>query len=81
MCIKAAWVDPSFLRLVPDQYKTQEICERVVEDDSSSLQYLPDWFATQQQINYGVITMTIAMMISLLHGTMVIKNERLKKLQ
>ena len=28
----------------------QEMCEKVVKDDPS-LQYVPDWFVTQQQID------------------------------
>ena len=27
------------------------MCDKVVKDDSSSLQYVPDWFVTQQQID------------------------------
>ena len=26
------------------------MCDKVVKDDPSSLQYVPDWFVTQQQI-------------------------------
>ena len=50
MCIKAIWLDPSFLRFVPDQYKTHEMCDDVVWHDSFSLQYVPNWFVTQGQI-------------------------------
>ena len=32
-----------FLQLVPDHFKMQEICEKTVKDDSSSLQFVPDW--------------------------------------
>ena len=35
---------------IPDCLKTQEMCEKVVKDDPS-LQYVPDWFVTQQQID------------------------------
>ena len=32
-----------FLQLVLDHFKMQEICEKAVKDDSSSLQFVPDW--------------------------------------
>ena len=35
--------------IVPDQYKTKEMCYREVERYLSSLQFVPDWLATQQQ--------------------------------
>ena len=50
MCIKAVEVDPSFLQLVPDHFKTQGICDRAVRDDPSSLQYVPDWFVTREGV-------------------------------
>ena len=27
------------------------MCDKVVEDDPSSLQFIPDWFVTQQQLD------------------------------
>ena len=36
---------------IPDRLKTQEMCEKAVKDDHFSLQYVPDWFVTQQQID------------------------------
>ena len=51
MCIKAVEVDPSFLQLVSDHLKMQDMCNEAVRDDSSSLQFVPDWFITQQQID------------------------------
>ena len=33
---------------VPDQYKTQEICDKVVEEDSWLLKYVPDNFKKQK---------------------------------
>ena len=36
--------------LVPDRFKTQEMCDDAVWRDPSLLQYVPDWFVTQQQI-------------------------------
>ena len=31
-----------FLKIIPDRYKTQQICEKAVEDDSSNLRYVPN---------------------------------------
>ena len=56
---------------MPDHFKTEEMCNEAVRDDSFSLQFVPDWFVTQQQI--------IMMMINLMNGTMDIKNAKLKK--
>ena len=39
------------MRCVPDYLKTQEICDKVVRDDSSSLQFVPDWFVVREQID------------------------------
>ena len=44
MCQKAAEDEPETLRYIPYHFKTQEICYKVVKDDSSSLQFVPDWF-------------------------------------
>ena len=56
------------------------MCDKAAKDDPSSLQFIPDWFVTQQQIDiwpddkYWYITM-----MRLLGGTMVIKNARVRK--
>ena len=48
MCIKAVGVNPSFLQLVPDHFKMQEIRDKAVRDHSSFLQFVPDWSVTRQ---------------------------------
>ena len=50
MCERAVWLGPSVLQLVPDHFKTQEICDDAVRDESFSLQYVSYWFVTQQQV-------------------------------
>ena len=35
---------------VPDHFKTQDMCDKTVRDDSFSLQFVPNWFVTQQQV-------------------------------
>ena len=36
---------------VPDHFKTQEICDKGVWEDSSFLQYVPDWFVTWEWVD------------------------------
>ena len=36
---------------IPDYFKAQKICDKTVKDDPYSLQCVPDWFVTQQQID------------------------------
>ena len=50
MFIKAVEVDTWQLKDVPDHFKTQEMCDKVVRDYLFSLQYVPDWLVTQQQL-------------------------------
>ena len=40
--------DPWTLKHVPDQYKTQEMCNRTVQSDTCMLVYVPDQFVTQK---------------------------------
>ena len=39
------------LRLVPDHLKMQGMCGKAVRDYLFSLQFVPDWFVTQQQVD------------------------------
>ena len=50
MCDKDIEIDPFTLWHVPDNLKTQEMCIRTVEAGLGLLEYVPDWFVTQQQI-------------------------------
>ena len=36
---------------LPDHFKTQEMCDKAARDYLFSLQYVPDWLVTQQQID------------------------------
>ena len=38
------------LHMQHHQYKTQEMCDAAVREDSLSLQFVPDWFVTQQEV-------------------------------
>ena len=41
---------PDAFHRIPNRFKTQEMCDKAVKDDSSSLQFVPDWLVTQEQI-------------------------------
>ena len=88
MYIKAIDVDPYFLELILDHFKTQETCDKAVKEDSFSLQYFPNSFVTRGGCGCGVMTIMmmmviirimIMMKINFLSGMMGIKNGRLKK--
>ena len=79
MCERALRMDPCNLEFVPDYFKTQKIYDKAVKGDLYSLLFVPDWFGTQKQLKYGMMTMSIAMMMNLLSGTMAIKNVRPRK--
>ena len=50
MCYTAVEKDPRMMRHVPDHLETQKMCDKVVRKGSFTLQYVPDWFVTQQQL-------------------------------
>ena len=35
---------------IPDRLKTQKMCSKALKDDTYYLQFVPDWFVTQQQL-------------------------------
>ena len=34
------------IRYVSDQYKTQQMCDKAVDDFLTALKFVPDWFVT-----------------------------------
>ena len=38
--------DPFSIKYVPDQYKTQQMCNKTVNDCLSALKFVRDWFVT-----------------------------------
>ena len=38
------------LYAVPDRFKIKSICEKAVKDDSSSLQFVPEYFVTREWV-------------------------------
>ena len=44
-------MDPWLLKCVSDYFKTQKVCDDAVRDYLFSLQFVPDWFVTQEQID------------------------------
>ena len=71
MCKKAVEAVPSWLERVPDDFKTQGICNKAVQKRLCLLKYVPDC--------YGMMTFIIAIMIGLLSGMRVIKNAKPRK--
>ena len=59
MCIEAVQTEPGFLTLVPDCFKTQEMCNEVVRIMSCMLLFVfvPDRLKTQEMCNEIVYTM------------------------
>ena len=39
-----------FCDSVPDQYKTQEMCNKIVDDFLAALKFVSDWFVTSKMI-------------------------------
>ena len=50
---KAVEAVPSWLKYVPDNFKTQGMCYEAVQKRPCLLEYVPDWFVTQGQIKLG----------------------------
>ena len=50
MCDKAIEIDPFTLLHVPDNLRPQGMCIRTVEAVLGLLEYVQDWFVTQQKI-------------------------------
>ena len=44
-------VDPFSITYVPDQYKTQQMCDKAVDDCPAALKFVPDWFVISKMIN------------------------------
>ena len=50
MCSSAVHIELCSLAYVPDHFKTQKRCGKAVKDNPSFLQFVSDWFVTQQQL-------------------------------
>ena len=46
MCDRIISGDSFSLRYVPNQYKTQKICDEAVDHFLPTLNFVPDWFVT-----------------------------------
>ena len=44
MCDIIVFDKPFSIRYVPDQYKTQQMCDKAVDDCLASLKFVADWF-------------------------------------
>ena len=50
MCNIIICEDLFWTRHVPDQYKTQQMCDKAVDDCLATLKFVPDWFVTSKMI-------------------------------
>ena len=50
MCDKFSSDNPFSLRYVPDQYKTQKICDKAVDGCPAVLKFVNGWFVTRKMI-------------------------------
>ena len=46
MCNSIICEDPFSIRYDLDQYKTQQMCDKAVDDCLAALQFIPDWFVS-----------------------------------
>ena len=47
--------DLFLIRFVPDQYKTQQMCDKAVDDCLAGMKLVPDLFATSQMILFTTL--------------------------
>ena len=50
MCTKVVGERPCSFERVPNQFKKQEMCNDAVRTSPFYLEYVPDWFVTQEQL-------------------------------
>ena len=50
MCNKTTCGDLFSFIYVPDQYQTQQICDKAVDDCLAALKFTPDWLVTSKKI-------------------------------
>ena len=54
MCNKTMCINPAVFFLIPDNFKTQEMCIEGIEVDSWQLHHVPDRFETQKMYDKAV---------------------------
>ena len=57
MCYSIIFEDPFSIRYVLDQYKTQQMCDKAVDDSPAALKLVPDWFVTSKMIKKRFTTL------------------------
>ena len=48
MCDRMIFEDTFSIRCVPEQYKTQQMCDEAVDDCLAVSKFVPDWFVTSK---------------------------------
>ena len=50
MCYNIISEDPFSIKIALDQYETQKMCDKTVDDCLAALKFVPDWFVTSKMI-------------------------------
>ena len=53
-CVMKLLINLFMFFYIPDRYKTQEMCDRIISDDPFSIRYVPDQYKTQQMCDKAV---------------------------
>ena len=56
MCKYAVKKLPYLLRYVPDQYKTQQMCNKTILENVGTLKSVPDCYKNQEMCNKAVVS-------------------------
>ena len=51
MCMYAVKKLPHLLRYIPDQYKTQQVCDKAILENGGTLESVPDYYTNQEMCN------------------------------
>ena len=43
-------MEPWLLKIIPDRFKTQQMCDKAVARSPYTLRFVPGWSVTQQQV-------------------------------
>ena len=63
--------DPFKLKYCHDRYKTQEMCNKAVQDFLPALKFVPDWFVTSKMIKNFLLLYIQIILYSILMNILV----------
>ena len=79
MCDKAFPEDSFILKYCLDRYKTQEMSDKAVDNFSSTLKFVPDWFVTSKTMKNLILLHLQMTIYSLLMNILVTPHLQLTK--